>query len=92
MSQLGQPRRSDRTARTSDLRRKADNFESPPACPKGAIAEIALSFAHVPGAGEPRAMSFRGVTSMGNDANGTAERRIGLLKDGTIGRIALGPQ
>jgi hypothetical protein len=37
-------------------------------------------------------MSFRGVTSMGNDANGTAERRIGLLKDGTIGRIALGPQ
>jgi hypothetical protein len=43
-------------------------------------------------------MSFRGVTSMGNDiyvahfANGTAERRIGLLKDGTIGRIALSPQ
>jgi bla regulator protein blaR1 len=43
-------------------------------------------------------MSFRGVTSMGNDiymthfANGTAEWRIGLLKDCTIGRIALGPQ
>jgi hypothetical protein len=48
--------------------------------------------------GALRAMSFRGVTSMGNDiymahfANGTAEWRIGLLKDGTIGRIALGPQ
>ncbi len=48
--------------------------------------------------GTLRAMSFRGVTNMGNDiymahfANGTAEWRIGLLKDGTIGRIALGPQ
>ena len=48
--------------------------------------------------GALRAMSFRGVTSLGNDiymahfANGTAEWRIGLLKDGTIGRIALGPQ
>jgi len=48
--------------------------------------------------GALRAMSFRGVTSMGNDiyiahfANGMAEWRIGLVKDGTIGRIALGPQ
>jgi hypothetical protein len=48
--------------------------------------------------GELRALSFRGVTSMGNDiymahfANGTAEWRIGLVKDGSIGRIALGPQ
>ena len=48
--------------------------------------------------GALRAVSFRGVTSMGNDiymahfANGTAEWRIGLVKDGTIGRIALGPQ
>ena len=48
--------------------------------------------------GELRAMSFEGVTSMGNDiymthfANGTAEWRIGLAKDGSIGRIALGPQ
>jgi bla regulator protein blaR1 len=44
------------------------------------------------------ALSFAGVTSMGNDiyithfANGTAEWRIGLAKDGSIGRIALGPQ
>ena len=48
--------------------------------------------------GALRAVSFRGVTSMGNDiymahfANGSAEWRIGLVKDGTIGRIALGPQ
>jgi hypothetical protein len=45
-----------------------------------------------------RAISFRGVTQMGNDiymahfANGTAEWRIGLAKNGTIARIALGPQ
>jgi hypothetical protein len=48
--------------------------------------------------GALRAVSFRGVTSMGSDiymahfANGTAEWRIALVKDGTIGRIALGPQ
>ncbi|MGB8609367.1 M56 family metallopeptidase [Bradyrhizobium sp.] len=48
--------------------------------------------------GPLRAMSFRGVTSMGSDiymahfANGTAEWRISLVKDGMIGRIALGPQ
>ncbi len=48
--------------------------------------------------GALRAVSFRGVTGMGSDiymanfANGTAEWRIALAKDGTIGRIALGPQ
>jgi beta-lactamase regulating signal transducer with metallopeptidase domain len=48
--------------------------------------------------GALRAMSFRGVTNMGSDiymanfANGSAEWRIALVKDGTIGRIALGPQ
>jgi hypothetical protein len=48
--------------------------------------------------GALRAVSFRGVTNMGSDiymahfANGSAEWRIGLAKDGTIGRIALGPQ
>jgi hypothetical protein len=48
--------------------------------------------------GALRAVSFRGVSPMGSDvymahfANGTAEWRIGLVKDGTIGRIALGPQ
>jgi hypothetical protein len=48
--------------------------------------------------GALRAMSFRGTTQIGNDiymvhfANGTAEWRIGLVKEGRIGRIALGPQ
>jgi hypothetical protein len=48
--------------------------------------------------GALRAMSFRGVSGLGSDvyiahfANGSAEWRIGLVKDGTIGRIALGPQ
>ena len=38
------------------------------------------------------------VSPMGSDvyiahfANGSAEWRIGLVKDGAIGRIALGPQ
>ena len=46
--------------------------------------------------GALRALSFRGVSALGSDiyivhfANGTAEWRIGLVKDGTIGRIALG--
>jgi hypothetical protein len=48
--------------------------------------------------GELRAISFRGVSNLGSDiymahfANGSAEWRIGLVKDGSIGRIALGPQ
>jgi hypothetical protein len=48
--------------------------------------------------GPLRALSFRGATDNGIDvymahfANGSAEWRIGLVKDGTIGRIALGPQ
>jgi len=48
--------------------------------------------------GALRAVSFRGVSALGSDiyiahfANGSAEWRIGLVKDGTIGRIALGPQ
>jgi hypothetical protein len=48
--------------------------------------------------GALRAMSFRGVTPLGSDvyivhfANGSAEWRIGLVKQGRIGRVALGPQ
>jgi hypothetical protein len=48
--------------------------------------------------GALRAMSFRGVSGLGSDiyiaqfANGSAEWRIGLARDGAIGRIALGPQ
>jgi hypothetical protein len=47
--------------------------------------------------GTLRAMSFRGATPNGNDlyighfSNGSAEWRIGLVKQGKIGRIALGP-
>jgi BlaR1 peptidase M56/Domain of unknown function (DUF3471) len=47
--------------------------------------------------GTLRAMSFRGVTTNGNDiyiahfTNGSAEWRIGLVKQSKIGRIALGP-
>ena len=45
-----------------------------------------------------RSLSFRAVSPMGSDiyiayfANGSAEFRIGLVKDGAIGRLALGPQ
>jgi hypothetical protein len=48
--------------------------------------------------GALRAMSFRGVTQLDSDiyivhfANGSAEWRIRLAKQGRIGRIALGPQ
>ena len=48
--------------------------------------------------GKLRALSFRGVSALGSDiymvhfANGTAEWRIGLTREGAIGRIALGPQ
>jgi hypothetical protein len=48
--------------------------------------------------GTLRAMSFRGVTAAGNDlyiahfSNGAAEWRVGLVKEGKIGRISLGPQ
>lgn len=48
--------------------------------------------------GALRGVSFRAVSSLGSDVyiahftNGSAEWRIGLVKDGAIGRIALGPQ
>ncbi len=48
--------------------------------------------------GALRSLTFRAVSAMGSDvyiahfANGSAEWRIGLAKDGSIGRIALGPQ
>ncbi len=61
-------------------------------------AQLPMEQAIVSRLGALRAVSFRGVTAAGNDiymahfANGTAEWRIGLVKDGMIGRIALGPQ
>ena len=48
--------------------------------------------------GTLRALSFRGVTAADNDvyiahfSNGSAEWRLGLVKEGKIGRISLGPQ
>jgi hypothetical protein len=48
--------------------------------------------------GALRSLTFRAVSALGSDvyiahfANGSAEWRIGLAKDGSIGRIALGPQ
>jgi len=60
--------------------------------------QLALSQAIISRLGAVRAMSFRGVSGLGSDVyivqftNGSAEWRIGLVRDGTIGRIALGPQ
>jgi hypothetical protein len=59
--------------------------------------QLLLNQAIVTRLGALRAMSFRGVTVMGSDlytvhfANGSAEWRIGLVKQGRIGRVALGP-
>jgi hypothetical protein len=61
-------------------------------------AQLALNQAVLSRLGTLRALSFRQATKFGNDiymahfANGSAEWRIGLVKNGTIGRIALGPQ
>jgi hypothetical protein len=61
--------------------------------------ELVLNQAILARLGTLRGMSFRGVSlSSGNDiyiahfANGSAEWRVGLVKEGRIGRIALGPQ
>jgi beta-lactamase regulating signal transducer with metallopeptidase domain len=60
--------------------------------------QLAQSRAILARLGALRAVSFRGVTGIGSDvymghfANGSAEWRIALTKDGTITRIALGPQ
>ena len=59
---------------------------------------LALDRAILARLGPLRAVSFRGATAIGSDvymthfANGSAEWRIGLVKNGSIGRIALGPQ
>jgi hypothetical protein len=61
-------------------------------------AQLPLDQAIITKLGALRAISFRGVTQLGSDiyvahfANGSAEWRIGIAKDGVIGRIALGPQ
>jgi len=61
-------------------------------------AQLPFEQAIVTKLGALRAITFRTVTQLGSDiyvahfANGSAEWRIGLTKDGTIARIALGPQ
>jgi hypothetical protein len=58
---------------------------------------LAVDQAIVARLGALRALSFRGVSQLGSDiytvhfANGAAEWRIALAKNGSIGRIALGP-
>jgi hypothetical protein len=60
--------------------------------------DLVLNQAILARLGTLRGVSFRGVTLNGNDiyiaqfANGSAEWRIALVKQGRIGRIALGPQ
>jgi hypothetical protein len=60
--------------------------------------DLVLNRAILARLGALRALSFRGVTWNGNDiytahfANGSAEWRIALVKEGRIGRLALGPQ
>jgi hypothetical protein len=60
--------------------------------------QLLLSRAVLARLGTLRGMSFRAATVTGNDlyiahfTNGSAEWRIGLVKQGKIGRIALGPQ
>ena len=58
---------------------------------------LAVHQAIVARLGPLRALSFRGVSQLGSDiytvhfANGSAEWRIALARNGSIGRIALGP-
>jgi beta-lactamase regulating signal transducer with metallopeptidase domain len=58
---------------------------------------LAVDQAIVARLGALRALSFRGVSQLGSDiytvhfANGSAEWRIALARNGSIGRIALGP-
>jgi hypothetical protein len=60
--------------------------------------ELVLNQAIMARLGTLRGVSFRGVTLTDNDiyiayfANGSAEWRIALVKEGRIGRLALGPQ
>jgi hypothetical protein len=59
--------------------------------------QFALNRAILTRLGAMRALAFRTVSALGSDvymvhfANGTAEWRIGLTRDGSINRIALGP-
>ncbi|WP_407156393.1 M56 family metallopeptidase [Bradyrhizobium sp. STM 3557] len=103
---LGRPRTAPLPGSEDALRRyidalAADELDEVRMTPEVAAQtrqQMAQSRAILARLGGLRALSFRAVTSIGTDvymghfANGTAEWRIALAKDGSIMRIALGPQ
>jgi beta-lactamase regulating signal transducer with metallopeptidase domain len=81
------------------VRRGEPNYQQMTAQVAGETSrQLPLNQAILTKLGPLRAILFRGVTPLDNDlyivhfANGSAEWRIGLVGDGRIGRIALGPQ
>jgi hypothetical protein len=81
------------------LGRGAPNYDDmTPQVAMNARQQLLLYRAVLARLGTLRAMSFRAVTAAGNDlyiahfSNGSADWRIGLAKQGKIGRISLGPQ
>jgi hypothetical protein len=81
------------------LGRGAPNYDDmTPQVAANTRAQLLLYQAVLARLGTLRALSFRGITAADNDlylahfSNGSAEWRLGLVKDGKIGRISLGPQ
>jgi hypothetical protein len=81
------------------LGRGAPNYDAmTPQVATNTRAQLLLYRAVLARLGTLRAISFRAVTGAGNDlyiahfSNGWADWRIGLAKEGKIGRISLGPQ
>jgi hypothetical protein len=81
------------------LRRGEPNYDDmTPQIARYTRQELVLNQAILARLGALRAMLFRTVVANGTDvyfvhfANGSAEWRIGLVKQGKIGRMALGPQ
>jgi beta-lactamase regulating signal transducer with metallopeptidase domain len=80
------------------LRRGEPNYRMTSEVAAQTRQQLPLDQAILTRLGALRAITFRAVTALGSDvyiahfANGSAEWRIGLVKDGMIGKIALGPQ
>ena len=106
VAQPGRPRTAPFPGSEDALRRyieavTADDLDEVAMTPEVAAQtrqQLARDRAILARLGALRAVSFRGVTWIGSDvymghfANGTAEWRIAMTKDGAIMRIALGPQ
>ncbi len=106
VAQPGRPRTAPFPGSEDALRRyieaiTADDLDGVKMTPEVAAQarhQLAQDRAILARLGELRAVSFRGVTWIGSDvymghfANGTAEWRIAMTRDGAIMRIALGPQ